>query len=214
MYRAIHFWRGQPLHFSALVFILFVTWWGWDRIARPSPVAFWVAVSFPVLHQVFVWGAWRAELRWRGTSRAMGFHGYLLVFFVLFLGRFVSLVLLAWLDRGSLTIQLEIQLAVSILLGSVGLYALYSVQRYFGMRRAAGADHFEEQYRTMPLVRKGIFRFSSNAMYVYAFLLFWVLGVALASEAALVVAAFSHTYIWVHYYCTEKPDMMVMYDSE
>jgi DNA polymerase elongation subunit (family B) len=31
------------------------------------------------------------------------------------------------------------------------------------------------------------------------------------SEAALWVTAFNHTYIWVHYYCTELPDMRVIY---
>jgi Ser/Thr protein kinase RdoA (MazF antagonist) len=33
------------------------------------------------------------------------------------------------------------------------------------------------------------------------------------STAALTVAAFSHAYIWVHFYATEKPDMEFLYDS-
>ena len=44
-------------------------------------------------------------------------------------------------------------------------------------------------------------------MYVYAFLLFWAIAVGFNSSAALAVAAFSHAYIWVHFYATEKPDM-------
>ena len=48
-------------------------------------------------------------------------------------------------------------------------------------------------------------------MYTYAFLLFWALALGLASKGALVVAAFSHAYIWVHYHCTEKPDMESIY---
>ena len=79
------------------------------------------------------------------------------------------------------------------------------------MKRASGADHFDVKYRSMPLVREGIFRFTDNAMYTYAFLLFWALAIGFASTGALVVAAFSHLYIWVHYYCTEKPDMESIY---
>jgi len=48
-------------------------------------------------------------------------------------------------------------------------------------------------------------------MYVFAFLLFWALGVGCDSSAALLVAAFSHAYIWVHFHATEKPDMRFLY---
>ena len=51
-------------------------------------------------------------------------------------------------------------------------------------------------------------------MTVYAFLLFWAIAIGFNSAAALVVAAFSHAYIWVHYYATEKPDMDYRYGSE
>jgi len=50
-------------------------------------------------------------------------------------------------------------------------------------------------------------------MYLYAFLLFWAIAVGLNSIAALIVAAFSHVYIWVHYYATEKPDMDILYNT-
>ncbi len=36
-------------------------------------------------------------------------------------------------------------------------------------------------------------------------------GLLLLSQAALLLAAFNHLYIWVHYYCTEKPDMKVIF---
>ena len=91
---------------------------------------------------------------------------------------------------------------------------MYSVQRYFGMVRASGADHFDARYRKMPFVKAGIFRFTNNGMYVYAFLLFWALAVGFNSAAALIVAAFSHAYIWVHFFATEKPDMDYLYASD
>ena len=46
---------------------------------------------------------------------------------------------------------------------------MYSVRRYFGLKRAAGGDHFYVKYQTMELATKGIFQFTSNGMYVYAF---------------------------------------------
>jgi len=38
--------------------------------------------------------------------------------------------------------------------------------------------------------------------------------VLLCSKAAISVALFSHIYIWVHYYCTELPDMKEIYKQE
>ena len=135
------------------------------------------------------------------------------IFFVLFFGRFISLFALAWVDRGSLNLNVIPLTILTILLVLPGLYAMYSVRRYFGMTRAAGADHFDPRYRNMPLVKQGIFRFTSNGMYLYAFLLFWAIAVGFNSSAALTVAAFSHASIWAHYYGTEKPDMDFLYNS-
>ena len=160
-----------------------------------------------------MWLAWRLELQSAATSKTIGFHGYVVVFFVLFTARFLSLLALAWVDRGSLNLSIIPLTVLTMLLALPGIYAMYSVKRYFGMARAAGADHFDGRYRSMPLVRKGIFRFTTNGMYLYAFLLFWAIAVGFNSSAALSVAAFSHVYIWVHFYATEKPDMEFLYNA-
>src|SRR5699024_1571993 len=118
-------------------------------------------------------------------SRMIGFRGYLFVFFLLFVGRFLSLVALAWLDRGSLGLQILPRSLLTIILGLLGLYAAYSVKRYFGFARAAGADHFDSRYREMPIVKEGIFRFTNNGMYGYAFLLNWAIAFAFNSTTAL-----------------------------
>ena len=60
-------------------------------------------------------------------------------------------------------------------------------------------------------MRKGVFRYTSNAMYTVGLLFLWIPGLLFSSKAALAVACFSHIYVWVHYYCTEKPDMDLMY---
>jgi hypothetical protein len=46
-----------------------------------------------------------------------------------------------------------------------------------------------------------------------AFLALWIPGLALRSTAALALALLRHAYIWVHYYCTEKPDLDVIYSD-
>jgi len=204
-------WTGQPLHFACLAALLILVWTIWSYLGKPFPAAFWSAVAFPVVHQIFVWLTWRFEIQSSATSRVMGFRGYLVLFFLLFGGRFVSLIVLAWMDRGSLNLPTLPQAALTILLALPGIYAMYSVTRYFGMERAAGADHFDPRFRDMPLVSEGIYRFTDNGMYLYAFLLFWAIAVGFNSSAALIVTAFSHIYIWVHFYATEKPDMNYLY---
>ncbi|MGI9524983.1 MAG: methyltransferase [Hyphomicrobiaceae bacterium] len=207
-------WSGQILHFACLAVLLAALALVWTTLGQPFSFAFWTAAAFPILHQIFVWLTWRLELRTSVVSKTIGFEGYLVAFFVLFAGRFVALAVLGWLDRGSLNLSPVAQVVITTVLALPGLYAMYSVQRYFGMARAAGADHFEERYRSMPLVNEGIFRFTSNGMYLYAFFLFWAIAVGFNSLAALVVAAFSHAYIWVHFFATEKPDMEFLYASK
>ena len=51
-------------------------------------------------------------------------------------------------------------------------------------------------------------------MYVFGFLLLWIPALAGRSYAALATALFSHAYIWVHWYCTEKPDLRRMQVNE
>jgi hypothetical protein len=210
---ALTIWTGQWLHGVGLVILLPVVWTLWTHLGEPAPIAFWIAVAFPILHQIYVWLAWRFELLSSATSKTIGFRGYVVLFFLLFGGRFVSLFVLGWVDRDSLQLEAVPQILITAVFIAIGLYAMVSVKRYFGMARASGADHFEPQYREMPLVRQGIFRFTDNGMYVHAFLLFWAIAIGCNSSAALLVAAFSHAYIWVHFYATEKPDMDFIYGS-
>ena len=206
-------WAGQSLHLSCLIALLTVVWLVWQSLDEPFSINFWVAIAIPVVHQVFVWLAWRFELLSSATSKAIGFRGYVICFFLLFGARFISLLSLAWMDRGTLELQTIQRIVVTVILAALGIYAMYSVIRFFGLARAAGADHFDSRYRSMPLVREGIFRFTGNGMYICAFLLFWAIAIGFNSSATLSVAAFSHAYIWVHFYSTEKPDMDFLYAS-
>ena len=211
--RDISLWKGQFTHILCLIILLTTAFYSWRIVGKPSPVLFWFAILVPVVHQAYVWITWRLELKYSLISKKFGFRLYLIGFFALFLSRFVSLVLIGWADEGSLGLDPEQRVFLTLGLLVPGLYAMYSVKRYFGLSRAAGADHFESKYQSMPAVKKGIFRFTSNGMYLYAFLLFWAIATSFSSNAALIVAFFSHIYIWVHHYCTERPDMETIYGN-
>jgi protein-S-isoprenylcysteine O-methyltransferase Ste14 len=176
-----------------------------------------LAVAVPVVHQVFVWGVWRAQLADGWVLRRFprwGFRGYLVVFFFLMMGRVVAIIGLAAANRETLDISNGTRMGLVFLLGLPAAWLAYSVARYFGFVRAAGADHFDPSYRHRPLVRKGIFRYTRNGMYTAGFLGFWIPGVWFASVGALAAALFAHLYIWVHYLATERPDMEWIYGEE
>lgn len=210
---AISLWHKQLPHFLGLAILLSLCFCGWRYLGSPHATAFWLAVIAPVVHQIFVWLCWRLELTSKLITRTIGFTAYVVLFFILFGSRFVSLIWLGYIDNGTFAMPMAVQIVVCLITIALGGYAMYSVKRYFGMARATGADHFDEKYRTMPLVKQGIFRFTNNGMYIYAFLLFWFIAFAFSSASATLVAAFSHAYIWLHFYCTEKPDMEYIYHS-
>jgi len=88
------------------------------------------------------------------------------------------------------------------------------VKVHFGGVRALGGDHFRNEYREMPLVKSGAFKYNRNAMYAYAFLVSWGIAFLTGTIAALAAAAFQYAYIWVHMYCTETPDMRLIYGEK
>jgi len=175
---------------------------------------FWLTVGSAVVHQVYVWLCWRLELHGGVLTRQLGraaFPAYAAGFTILIVARPILITGLAWSNRGTLPVSPVLTGVLAGILAIPGVYTMYSVKRYFGTVRAFGIDHFDPSYRTAGLVREGMFKYSSNAMYHYGFLLLWVPGFAFQSVAALVAAAFSHLYILVHYACTEKPDMDRIY---
>ena len=202
---------GQLFHFSTLFVLLLLTWFGWTKIGCPFPLLFWLTVSVPIVHQLFVLISWRMELKSGVVGNSIGFKTYLVIFFLLLLARPITHILLAWADRESMGVALIPRIVISIAFLVPAIYTMYSVKKYFGFARAAGADHFDMKYRSLPLVKKGMFKYSSNSMYVFGFLMFWGIAVALDSEAALLASAFCHIYIWIHYFATEKPDMEYLY---
>ena len=175
---------------------------------------FYIAIAIPIVHQFYVWLIWRLELFKRTFSSLLGistsFKLYATVFSILFGSRLVSIMILAVSNRNSLLIDPYISYLIAAVITPLVIYLFYSVKKYFTIERAYGIDHFDKNY-TEPYVKGGIFRFTDNGMYIYGLMILYLPGLLLFSKAALIVALFNHVYIWVHYYCTERPDMEVIY---
>lgn len=175
---------------------------------------FWASIIISIVHQVIVWVVFRLQLGWASLTRLFGSADLVVwgaLFFPLFIGRIFLQVGLARSTPGTLAMPIPLATGISLILMLPALFTLWSVVRYFGVIRALVGDHFRLKYREMPLETRGIYRFSSNAMYTYVLLIFWAIALINRSLPALFMAFFHHAYIWVHYYCTEKPDMDIIY---
>ncbi len=218
------FFKNQVLHAVLLVVLLGITWAVRSQVEAgdsgflglSAQLWFLLSLGIPVLHQVFVWGVWRAELCYSavtGTFGTKGFDLYAILFSILGISRVLAVLGLGISDFQSLGLHPTLTVALLVLLTPPAVYMGFSVARYFGFRRAFGMDHFDETYRDKPFENRGIFRYTRNGMYWYGFCIFWIAAIACDSRLALLLAGFNHAYVWVHYHCTEKPDMRVIYGN-
>jgi len=175
---------------------------------------FWLAIAIPIIHQVYVWGVWRLELYQSTFTKRYGpilsFKIYAIGFSLLFVSRLITLIILAFSSKGTLNIHPMISYALAVLITPLVIFLFYSVKKYFTIERAYGIDHFDKHCNE-PYVKKGIFKYTDNGMYVFGLMILYMPGLLLLSKAAILVALFNHVYIWVHYYFTERPDMLEIY---
>ena len=176
---------------------------------------FLIATISPIIHQIYVWLCWRGELYFKAVTKVFGRHAYQvfsIVFALLIVIRFFSIIGICVADYQSLTMPSAIRYPLAFILHLPALYAIYSVARYFGINRIPGEDHFKpEEYRNKPFIRKGMYKYSANVMYVYVGLIFWATAVLCASKAGLLTTLYMYATVWTHYFCTEKPDIKYIY---
>ena len=175
---------------------------------------YWTGLILYIFHQVIVWLGFRSQLGWAHLTKSFGRYDLTvwgILFLPLLVARPVTLIGLALSDTGSAGFPRSFEVMAALILLVPTFYSLWSVGHYFGLVRALGGDHFRAEYRKMPLVREGAFRWSENAMYAFVFLGLWAIALLTGSRAALGLALFQHAYIWIHYFCTEKPDMELIY---
>ena len=173
---------------------------------------FLFSMMTPLLHQGYVWLCWRSELCWKIISRTIGFKVYALIFIIIMISR-LSSIGLCFADYGSWFDPGWIAWAISVLIFIPFIYTIYSVKKYFGFMRATGIDHFDPNYKNIPFEKRGIFKWSSNAMYTFGIAVFFGFAISAGSKAMFVFAAYSYIGGWLHYFCTEKEDFKVIYGN-
>lgn len=178
----------------------------------------WAAVSIAlaVIHQIIVAVVFRLQLYRAIMTRLFGDNDmrvWTVIFMPLLIARPITVILTGWADSHRLTDLHGVETVAGMLLVLVAVWAMHSVLKYFTIPRALGGDHFREEYAAMPMVDQGAFKYTSNAMYGVVFLGLWGIALLFGSWNALIVALFQHSYIWVHMYCTEKPDMDRIYGA-
>ena len=174
---------------------------------------FLFAMSTPFLHQVFVWLCWRLELCWKTINNTIGFKVYAIIFFIFLTIRPLFGIGLAFVDYGTWFTPGWIEWTISLIIFIPFIYTMYSVKKYFGFMRATGIDHFDPSYKDKPFEKRGIFKWSSNAMYTFAIALFFGFAVSAGSKAMFVFAAYTYIGVWLHYFCTEREDFKVIYGN-
>ncbi len=213
--------KNQLLHLLLLIPIFFGTVYLADLNSSTGSLLgiqtvtwFYLTIVNVIVHQFIVWFVFRFQLVYKLFSRLFGKYDLIIwgfIFFPFLILRPVLTLMTGISDFQSLYEISMISATIGVLLLIPAFYTLFSVYKYFGLKRALGGDHFLDKYRNMPLVREGMFKYSSDAMYLFAFLLFWAIGIFTGSRVALSLALFQHSYIWVHMYCTEEPDMREIY---
>ena len=178
----------------------------------------WVMLSwlFAGLFQAWVAFFWRMELYGDWVSETLGKRGFLIHqigYGILGIIRFALLIPICLSTAKTLMLSPLLSASIIIITTPLILWALYSATVYFGYRRASGADHFDHAYRERAFEKKGLYRYAPNVMYSVVLLGLYHAGLFWLSTLGLVVAAAHHAFVWVHYYCTEKPDMQAIYGS-
>ncbi len=179
----------------------------------------WILISwiFAGLHQAWIVFFWRMELYTGKISRWLGKSGFLIFrigFIVFSLIRLFPVIPVSLSTANTMSIPPYVTIPIIVISIPFILWGLYSVIFYFSVTRAFGADHFDPSYRKGTLEKRGIFKYIPNSMYTIILLMLYHPGLLLQSPLGLITAAAHHAFVWVHYFCTEKPDMKVIYGDK
>jgi len=175
---------------------------------------FWLSIGVVIVHQLYAWFIWRTELHLKLISKWFGKRAFLIwtiFFMIFFISRVLFVFILGYANRGTWNINPILGWVLTVIILIPAIYTFYSIKKYFTFKRALGIDHFDSSYQQLGLVRKGIFKYTSNAMYIFGIMIVWIPALVFASKGALISALFNHAYLWAHYYTLELPDIKRIY---
>lgn len=174
----------------------------------------WWGVALAIVHQIIVAIVFRLQLHKNLMTRLFGardMHVWAVIFMPLLAIRPLMVIMTGWADSVPLTEYRSAEIVLGLALLAPAIWGMHSTIFHFTLPRALGGDHFRDAYLAMPMVDKGIFKYTSNGMYGVVFSGLWGIALLFGSWNALVLALFQHAYIWVHMYTTEGPDLRRMH---
>lgn len=215
----------QGLHLLGFVLIGAILYWATQQFPSRLNTLWglsageWIAVSWILvgLSQAWVAFFWRLELHGNRISARLGKNGFRLHvvgYVVLFAARFLTFVPIALATAFTTKIPLWVNVPLLVISTPLILWSLHGGVVYFGLERLAGIDHFDPAYRGGDLEVRGIYALLPNAAYSVGLLFFFHPGLVLHSPLALIVAAAQFAMVWVHYFCTEQPDLRHIYGAQ
>ena len=177
----------------------------------------WIGIIAAILHQLYVMIIWRVQLETQWLTANLpriGYIAYLVDYTMMLIARIGAIVLVALANRETLFIPAAARWTTALILAIPFAWLVHSIIKYYGFKRMAGAEHFELSSRDTGWAGQGIFKYVPNAIYVFGPLAFYIPGFLLASPASLLLALFNHLYLWIHYFCTELPNLRRIYGPD
>lgn len=173
-----------------------------------------LSIALALIHQIIVAFVFRMQLHKNLMTRLFGERDmkiWAVIFMPLLVVRPLTIIMVGWADATPLTEYRTIEIVLGLAILAPAIWGMHSTLVHFTLPRALGGDHFRDEYLAMPMVSKGVFKFTNNGMYGVVFFGLTAIALLFGSWNALVVALFQHAYIWVHMYCTETPDLKRMF---
>jgi Phospholipid methyltransferase len=176
----------------------------------------WVVFSWILagLHQGSIAAAWRLELHHGLVSAYLGKRGGFLVHRIVYVLtgglRLLAVIPISLTTAHTLAVPPWVSIPLLAISMPFTVWGLWCALAYFGLDRAAGVDHFDPA-RRQGFEQRGLYNYIGNVMYTVVLLMLYHPGLVFQSALGLVVAAAHHAFVWVHYWCTEKPDLREIY---
>jgi protein-S-isoprenylcysteine O-methyltransferase Ste14 len=173
-----------------------------------------LSITLALIHQIIVAFVFRTQLHKNLMTRLFGERDmkiWAVIFLPLLIVRPLTIIMVGWADSAPITDYRMVEVILGLAILAPAIWGMHSTLVHFTLPRALGGDHFRDEYLAMPMVDKGIFKYTNNGMYGVVFFGLTAIALLFGSWNALIVALFQHAYIWVHMYCTESPDLKRMF---
>jgi hypothetical protein len=147
--------------------------------------------------------------KWFGQR---AFYVWKLFFVPLLVLRFVLVFIVGISNMGSFAgLDTTLGWITTLILVIPASHTLYSLYKYLTLDRAFGLDHFNPEIGKQGLVRDGMYKYTSNAIYIFIGLTLFIPTLIFASYGAFISGIFNYLSLWLIYFTLELPDIKRIY---